>query len=911
MKYLDDTGLSLLWSKMKGLIPSSLPANGGNADTVDGKHYSDILCGSVKSAKMYVDNDTHIAKLGYFDLSKGEYSSTALMVGNGFWGNQHNCCELIIIGSDLYGVDDDGVAKFTISKIHLGGSYERTLYYKVNGKKVEIYVACYGGNGYGKWFSKVIGSNESNLWYADFVENCSSADLTEIGYAGVFGSATKLANARTIAIGNTGKFFDGSGDVSWSLSEIGAAASDHDHTTLNTAFKFNNNDVPSSLTNLAYGTTSNVMTFYRNGILISSPMGRADGGAIRVTGTNESDTVLEIATWDDYGTGETIQFNYYPWTSSTTPTYSVTVPKKSGTIALTSDLAKYLPLTGGTLTGELTTTSIKPSVANTYSLGTKALHYTTVYARNICGENGSAVDISHQIALGYSGHDRIDFDEWGGAFYFNKTSTGARVEIASILSTGATFTMPMSIGSSSGNLNSAIKFGTGNAKISYYGNQVIFNTADALRFGHTDWDWDKWAGLGYDATNKIIYLGLADGSIFQASNAQSGGTLNLVAVDTLKTSTGKLTVAPSIIFNNGVATDSIEHHTAGGNLCIGDCTNSGLVAIVEDLCGYDDTDANGDGDYETWAITMDGNATFEEVVASQLNVTGTADFKTDVTIETQLFVFDEIKVNGDIISDGAICNGTLQVDEGATLSSTLSVKGATTLSSTLNVTGATTLASTLSVTGATTLSGKLDVSGVTTLKGRLTCSNLTVTNFISTNAMTYGVKTLTMLTAADRVRAESTLEVAGATTLSSTLSVKGSAELSDLTCSSLSVTGSTSLDSTLKVTGDTTLAANLSVGGSVNTYTITHEEGAEMFIGNDGNTNYVAFVEDLEGYDRDNEESTWQLSTAGNLSNLASVSATNATIGTLTLTSGLKIQASSTQTYTFNTAKAISLGLIS
>ena len=35
-------------------------------------------------------------------------------------------------------------------------------------------------------------------------------------------TATKLATARTLTIGNTGKTFDGSGNVSWSLSEIGA-----------------------------------------------------------------------------------------------------------------------------------------------------------------------------------------------------------------------------------------------------------------------------------------------------------------------------------------------------------------------------------------------------------------------------------------------------------------------------------------------------------------------------------------------------------------------------------------------------------------------------------------------------------------------------------------------------------------
>lgn len=36
-------------------------------------------------------------------------------------------------------------------------------------------------------------------------------------------SATKLATARTVTIGSSGKTFDGSGNVSYSLGEIGAA----------------------------------------------------------------------------------------------------------------------------------------------------------------------------------------------------------------------------------------------------------------------------------------------------------------------------------------------------------------------------------------------------------------------------------------------------------------------------------------------------------------------------------------------------------------------------------------------------------------------------------------------------------------------------------------------------------------
>ena len=45
-------------------------------------------------------------------------------------------------------------------------------------------------------------------------------------------TATKLANARTLTIGSTGKTFDGSANVSWTLAEIGAAASSHSHNVL-------------------------------------------------------------------------------------------------------------------------------------------------------------------------------------------------------------------------------------------------------------------------------------------------------------------------------------------------------------------------------------------------------------------------------------------------------------------------------------------------------------------------------------------------------------------------------------------------------------------------------------------------------------------------------------------------------
>ena len=64
--------------------------------------------------------------------------------------------------------------------------------------------------------------------------------------SGNAGTATKLATARTLTIGSTGKTFDGSANVSWSLSEIGAAASSHNHTTINGVYTSNGGAQPPS-----------------------------------------------------------------------------------------------------------------------------------------------------------------------------------------------------------------------------------------------------------------------------------------------------------------------------------------------------------------------------------------------------------------------------------------------------------------------------------------------------------------------------------------------------------------------------------------------------------------------------------------------------------------------------------------
>ena len=107
---------------------------------------------------------------------------------------------------------------------------------------------------------------------------------------------------------------------------------------------FNNTDIPEGSGDLNTIATAHKITAYRNGFSIPYQMDNTnDGGIIRVRGTSESNCIFEFGTWDDSGAGETIQFNYYPTNSKDTPAHSVSVPKKTGTIALTSDIPTSLP----------------------------------------------------------------------------------------------------------------------------------------------------------------------------------------------------------------------------------------------------------------------------------------------------------------------------------------------------------------------------------------------------------------------------------------------------------------------------------------------------------------------------------------------------------------------------------------
>lgn len=138
------------------------------------------------------------------------------------------------------------------------------------------------------------------------------------------------------------------------------------------------------------------------------------------------------------------------------------------------------------------------------------------------------------------------------------------------------------------------------AWISALEGQVIFNTGKAIRFGETAWDWNEWAGLKYTHSNKTIYLGIADGSVFNANSAQSNGTLRLASITTITPDSGA------------------RIGGSGGDLYLGNANNSNMVK-VQDICSQNGSNY--------WYIYQSGNAHFNNI-----NVVGTATIGGNTTI---------------------------------------------------------------------------------------------------------------------------------------------------------------------------------------------------------------------------------------------------------------------------------------
>lgn len=139
------------------------------------------------------------------------------------------------------------------------------------------------------------------------------------------------------------------------------------------------------------------------------------------------------------------------------------------------------------------------------------------------------------------------------------------------------------------------------ARISAIKDQVVFNTGAAIRFGGTKWKYSDWAGLKYDTVANTIYLGIADGTVFNYySNKRSNGTLKFPGITTITPDSGA------------------RIGGSGGDLYLGNANNSNWVK-VQDICSHNGSNY--------WFIYQSGNAHF-----SNINVVGTATIGGNTTI---------------------------------------------------------------------------------------------------------------------------------------------------------------------------------------------------------------------------------------------------------------------------------------
>lgn len=161
-----------------------------------------------------------------------------------------------------------------------------------------------------------------------------------------------------------------------------------------------------------------------------------------------------------------------------------------------------------------------------------------------------------------------------------------------------------------------------NARISAIKDQVVFNTGAAIRFGATNWESSDWAGLKYDTVANAIYLGIADGTVFNYySNKRSNGTLKFPGIKTITPDSGA------------------RIGGSGGDLYLGNGNNSNWVK-VQDICSQVNS--------SYWNINQLGNATFKSLTVNDVI---TCD---SIIVSKNTVIAGNLSVNGLINNKGIL-----------------------------------------------------------------------------------------------------------------------------------------------------------------------------------------------------------------------------------------------------------------
>lgn len=439
---------------------------------------------------------------------------------------------------------------------------------------------------------------------------------------------------------------------------------------------------------LAYNTSCRGTILYSNGIAFADPYNgnsNNDSGWIRHLETSANSGTLEIAVGDD-ASNEQIHFRWYNTNSSAeTIAHDITVPRATGTLALTSQIPTTLPANGGnsdTVDGyhasDLLTALSNSDKGISITVGgtTKSVSNISVNYASSAG-NADTVDGIHAAKFPYINNSEIwrvygnyaanaladnttGLSAWAfgeGRNYSNSylgilkpskdtcgikahgtiavfgqgdTHMGIAVDYgfanfqvfggnsdkivwrkkvaftdSNVASASKLYTARSIWGQSfdgTGDVNGTIYINNSdsengaiilnnnvnaNARISAIKDQVVFNTGAAIRFGATNWEYSDWAGLKYDTVANAIYLGIADGTVFNYySNKRSNGTLKFPGITT---------ITPDAAARIG---------GSGGDLYLGNGNNTNWVK-VQDICSQAGS--------TYWQISQSGNASFKSL----------------------------------------------------------------------------------------------------------------------------------------------------------------------------------------------------------------------------------------------------------------------------------------------------------
>ena len=226
----------------------------------------------------------------------------------------------------------------------------------------------------GEWSIGTLGPDDESIFFAyttdaNYNAGTNTNKWCKINSDGAFsGSASKWTTARTLTIGSTGKSVDGSGNVSWSLSEIGAAATSHTHSnylpqTTPTAAPDLNTYTSTGVYHIPYSSTNAPVTQHSTLYVeygVGTPYQIFKPDNVDTTWYTRHRVSDSWSDWVALKLTDTV-YTHPTYTSKASGLYKITVDGTghvSATAAVTaSDLPShthsYLPLAGGTMTGIL------------------------------------------------------------------------------------------------------------------------------------------------------------------------------------------------------------------------------------------------------------------------------------------------------------------------------------------------------------------------------------------------------------------------------------------------------------------------------------------------------------------------------------------------------------------------------